>query len=133
VEQPAGYDTQVGERGGKLSGGERQRIALARAILKDAPILLLDEPTSALATQSEALVQEALDRLMVERSVLVVAHRLSTIRDASSVLVLDGGTIVESGTHGQLMQRDTLYKRLYLRQASVERKIGHAAEEEAHA
>jgi ABC-type multidrug transport system fused ATPase/permease subunit len=103
VEQPEGYDTGVGERGVKLSGGERQRIALARAILKDAPILLLDEPTSALDTQSETLVQEALDRLMEGRSVLVVAHRLSTIRDADRVLVLDGGTIVESGTHEQLM------------------------------
>ena len=132
VEQPAGYDTQVGERGGKLSGGERQRIALARAILKDAPILLLDEPTSALDTQSEALVQEALDRLMEGRSVLVVAHRLSTIRDASNVLVLDRGTIVESGTHGQLVQDDTLYRRLYLRQASAERKTGRAIGEVAH-
>jgi ABC-type multidrug transport system fused ATPase/permease subunit len=133
LEQPKGYDTEVGERGGKLSGGERQRIALARAILKDAPILLLDEPTSALDTQSETLVQEALDRLMEGRSVLVVAHRLSTIRDADRVLVLDGGTIVESGTHEQLMQGDTLYKRLYLRQASAERKTVRATGEVAHA
>jgi len=133
LEQPKGYDTEVGERGGKLSGGERQRIALARAILKDAPTLLLDEPTSALDTQSETLVQEALDRLMEGRSVLVVAHRLSTIRDADRVLVLDGGTIVESGTHEQLMQGDTLYKRLYLRQASAERKTVRATGEVAHA
>jgi ABC-type multidrug transport system fused ATPase/permease subunit len=117
LEQPQGYDTTVGERGTRLSGGQRQRIALARALLKDAPILLLDEPTSALDTQSEALVQEALDRLMEGRSTLVVAHRLSTIREADRVLVLDGGAIVESGTHEQLMQTDTLYKRLYLRQA----------------
>jgi ABC-type multidrug transport system fused ATPase/permease subunit len=133
VEQPEGYDTGVGERGGKLSGGERQRIALARAILKDAPILLLDEPTSALDTQSETLVQEALDRLMEGRSVLVVAHRLSTIRDADRVLVLDAGSIVESGTHEQLMQTDTLYQRLYLRQVSAGRKPGRTAGEVAHA
>jgi subfamily B ATP-binding cassette protein MsbA/ATP-binding cassette subfamily B protein AbcA/BmrA len=121
LEQPEGYDTLVGERGTRLSGGQRQRIALARALLKDAPLLLLDEPTSALDTQSEALVQDALDRLMEGRSVLVVAHRLSTIREADRVLVLDAGSIVESGTHEQLMQDETLYKRLYLRQASVER------------
>jgi len=127
VKQPEAYDTVVGERGGKLSGGQRQRIALARAILKDAPILLLDEPTSALDTQSEMLVQEALDCLIEGRSVLVVAHRLSTIRDADRVLVLEKGTIVESGTHEQLMQADKLYKRLYLRQASAERKIGEVA------
>ena len=133
LEQPEGYDTRVGERGGKLSGGERQRIALARAILKDASILLLDEPTSALDTQSETLVQEALDRLMEGKSVLVVAHRLSTIRDADRVLVLDGGTIVESGTHEQLVQGDTLYKRLYLRQASAERKTERVFGEAAHA
>jgi ABC-type multidrug transport system fused ATPase/permease subunit len=133
IEQPEGYDTQVGERGAKLSGGQRQRIALARAILKDAPILLLDEPTSALDTQSETLVQEALDRLMEGKSVLVVAHRLSTIRDADRVLVLDRGTIVESGAHEQLMQADTLYKRLYLRQASAERKTERVTGEAAHA
>ena len=116
LSQPDGYDTHVGERGVKLSGGERQRIALARAILKDAPILLLDEPTSALDTQSETLIQEALERLMAGRTVLVVAHRLSTIQDADRVLVLDGEGIVESGTHEQLMRADGLYKRLYLRQ-----------------
>jgi len=132
LEQPEGYDTQVGERGAKLSGGQRQRIALARALLKDAPILLLDEPTSALDTQSEALVQEALDRLMEGRSTLVVAHRLSVIRDADRVLVLDGGSIVESGTHEQLMGEDTLYKRLYLRQASMQHEGAGAGEEGAY-
>ncbi len=116
MERPEGYDTQVGEWGGKLSGGERQRIALARAILKDAPILLLDEPTSALDTRSEALVQEALDRLMVGRTALVVAHRLSTIQRADNILVMDQGAIKEQGTHQQLMQTESLYKQLYLKQ-----------------
>jgi ABC-type multidrug transport system fused ATPase/permease subunit len=133
VEQPEGYDTEVGERASKLSGGERQRIALARAILKDAPILLLDEPTSALDAQSETLVQEALDRLMEGKSVLVIAHRLSTIRDADRVLVLDEGTIVESGTHDQLIAADTLYKRLYLVQASAEHRTERVTGEAAHA
>jgi subfamily B ATP-binding cassette protein MsbA/ATP-binding cassette subfamily B protein AbcA/BmrA len=131
-EQPEGYDTQVGQRGTRLSGGQRQRIALARALLKDAPILLLDEPTSALDTQSEALVQEALDRLMEGRSTLVVAHRLSTIREADQVLVLDGGSIVESGTHEELIKGDTIYKKLYLRQSEAERAREGGAEEVFH-
>jgi ABC-type multidrug transport system fused ATPase/permease subunit len=108
----------VGECGIRLSGGERQRIALARAILKDAPILLLDEPTSALDTQSERLVEDALERFVAGRTVLVVAHRLSTIDQADEVLVLDGGRIVERGTHKALIERNGLYKRLYLRQMS---------------
>jgi len=118
--QPEGYQTQVGEWGYKLSGGEKQRIALARAILKDAPILLLDEPTSALDAHSESIVQEALERFMGGRTVLVVAHRLSTIKKAEEIIVLDLGRVVERGTHDVLMAEDTLYKRLYLKQIDPE-------------
>jgi ABC-type multidrug transport system fused ATPase/permease subunit len=113
---PEGYDTQVGERGARLSGGQRQRIALARAILKDAPILLLDEPTSALDTESEALVQEALDRFMIDRTTLVIAHRLSTIREADRILVLDEGQIVQESTHQTLTANPGLYRDLYQQQ-----------------
>jgi ABC-type multidrug transport system fused ATPase/permease subunit len=115
-ELPQGYDTLVGERGVRLSGGQKQRISIARAILKDAPVLLLDEPTSALDTQSEALVQQALDQFMKGRTVLVIAHRLSTIKNVDEVLVMDQGRIVERGTHDQLMQKGGLYQNLYLKQ-----------------
>ena len=118
--QPDGYETQAGEWGAKLSGGERQRIALARAILKDAPILLLDEPTSALDAQSEAIVQEALERFMHGRTVLVVAHRLATIKGVDEIIVLNEGRLYERGSHEQLMQSETLYKRLYLKQTTQE-------------
>ncbi|HEX9069095.1 MAG TPA: ABC transporter ATP-binding protein, partial [Ktedonobacterales bacterium] len=115
---PNGYATLVGERGGTLSGGQRQRISIARAIVRDAPILLLDEPTSGLDAESEALVMEALRRLMKGRTTFVVAHRLSTIERADLILVLDKGAIRESGTHHQLLQAGGLYARLHSLQFS---------------
>jgi len=111
-----GYDTNVGERGIKLSGGQKQRVAIARALIMDPDILLLDEATSALDAESEHLVQEAIDRAMVGRTVLVIAHRLSTVRDASRVMVIAKGTIAEQGTHEELLDYNGVYKRLVLRQ-----------------
>lgn len=113
---PAGLDTSIGAKGGKLSGGQRQRLAIARAILKDAPILILDEATAALDNESERLVQEALASLIPDRTTLVIAHRLSTIEHADQVLVLDEGRLVEQGTHAQLLVRGGLYAHLHAMQ-----------------
>jgi subfamily B ATP-binding cassette protein MsbA len=113
---PDGYDTQIGDLGVRLSGGQRQRLAIARAILRNAPILILDEATSALDTESEALVQDALERLMVNRTTVVVAHRLSTIRRADAIVVVVRGRIVERGRHDELLQRTGEYRQLYDRQ-----------------
>jgi subfamily B ATP-binding cassette protein MsbA len=112
VKLPNGYDTVVGEAGARLSGGQRQRISIARAFLKNAPILLLDEATSALDTESEQKVQEALERLMAGRATLLIAHRLSTVRNADRIYVVDAGRLVEQGTHRTLMARQGLYARL---------------------
>jgi ATP-binding cassette subfamily B protein/subfamily B ATP-binding cassette protein MsbA len=110
---PRGYDTVIGERGATLSGGERQRLAIARALLRDAPLLILDEPTSALDAGTEALLLEALKRLMAGRTTFLIAHRLSTVRHADRILVLRDGRITESGTHAQLLEYGEFYARLH--------------------
>ena len=108
-----GYDTNIGDRGGRLSGGQRQRVSIARAILKNPPILILDEATSALDTESERLVQDALERLMKTRTTVAIAHRLSTIKNADEICVMHEGEIVERGTHEQLLAQGGYYKKLH--------------------
>jgi subfamily B ATP-binding cassette protein MsbA len=116
---PHGYDTMVGERGETLSGGQRQRIGIARAVIRNNPILILDEPTAALDTESERLVIEALERLMKGRTVITIAHRLSTIRDANKIIVLKDGVVAEEGTHDELVARGGVYAELYRIQFSA--------------
>lgn len=116
---PEGYDTLIGERGVKLSGGQRQRISIARAVLKNSPILILDEATSSVDTKTELLIQQALDRLMKGRTTIIIAHRLSTVRNADKIIVLEGKDIVEQGTHDELIEKRGLYYRLYTVQESM--------------
>jgi subfamily B ATP-binding cassette protein MsbA len=113
LQQPNGYQTNIGDRGGKLSGGQRQRISIARAILKNPPILILDEATSALDTESERLVQDALNNLMKNRTSIVIAHRLSTIINADEIVVINKGELAEKGSHKELLEKDGIYKKLF--------------------
>ena len=117
-EMEHGYDTRIGERGVKLSGGQKQRIAIARAILRNAPILVLDEATSSLDSASEKIVQDALHNLMEHRTTFVIAHRLSTVKNANRIIVLDKGEIVETGTHETLLVDSKLYRKYYEMQFS---------------
>jgi subfamily B ATP-binding cassette protein MsbA len=112
-EMPEGIDTQIGDNGNRLSGGQRQRLAIARAIYKDAPILILDEATSALDSESERQVQDALEHLMAGRTTLVIAHRLSTIEHADRIVVLEHGHVIENGSHDELIAKDGLYANLH--------------------
>lgn len=124
----AGYDAHLGERGVKLSGGQRQRIALARAILKDAPVLVLDEATSALDSEVEAQIQTALERVMEGKTVIAIAHRLSTIARMDRIVVMDQGRIVEQGSHAELLAQDGLYRRYWDRQSGGFIGVAEAAE-----
>jgi ATP-binding cassette, subfamily B, bacterial len=122
---PEGFDTLIGERGVKLSGGQKQRLAIARAVLKDAPILILDEATSSVDTETEMLIQTALERLMAGRTTIIIAHRLSTVRNADMIVVLEGRRIVQMGTHPQLMAQDGLYRHLNQVQMRLEAQLAH--------
>src|SRR5213078_212168 len=126
---PKGYDTELGERGADLSGGERQRVCLARAFLKDAPILVLDEPTSSIDSKTEGVILDALDELMVGRTTFLVAHRLSTIRGVDRILVLSGGRLVEQGTHEELLRSGGLYRELFEAQDRDRRRHEAAVED----
>jgi len=128
MKMPDGLDTRVGPRGSGLSGGQRQRVVIARALLRNTPVLLLDEATSALDAQSEVLVQDALDRLSKNHTTLVIAHRLSTVRDADKIVVMDKGRVVEQGTHTELLALNGPYAELYNLQFSSD---GPSAEETA--
>jgi ABC-type multidrug transport system fused ATPase/permease subunit len=119
---PKGYETMIGERGQRLSGGQRQRLAIARAILRNSPLLVLDEATSSLDAEAEALVQEALTALMANRTTFVIAHRLSTVRRADLIVTLDKGRVAEVGTHDALVGRGGVYARLYALQMFDERE-----------
>jgi ABC-type multidrug transport system fused ATPase/permease subunit len=127
---PQKYDTVVGERGAQLSGGERQRIAVARAFLKDAPVLILDEPTSSIDSRTEAVILDALDRLMAGRTTFMIAHRLSTVRKADQILVVDRGRIVERGTHEELLAAGGLYRQLHDMQAGRREDAEESAADE---
>ena len=120
---PAGFDTVVGERGVRLSGGQKQRIAIARAIVRKTPILILDEATSAVDTETESEIQAAIDHLAGSRTILVIAHRLSTVMRADEILVLEDGRIAQQGRHHDLVQQEGLYKRVYHIQAALEDEL----------
>src|SRR5262249_10921257 len=122
-QMPAGYETMVGERGATLSGGQRQRIAIARAIVRDTPILVLDEPTASLDSASEQIVVDALERLMKRRTCILIAHRLSTIRHADVIFVLHDAALVEQGTHDELVKKKGAYAALYESQAKAQKAV----------
>jgi len=130
MELPDGYDTVVGERGTFLSGGQRQRLAIARAVLLDAPVLILDEATSALDAESERLVQRAIANLIRDRTTIVIAHRLSTIRRADAIVVMEAGRVIETGTHDELLLRNGQYRRLYELQFADDQELEAVSSEQ---